>query len=94
MKIMIGKKEGNISIPSEILKQAGLNSTDELELHISDGMVFMAKKQVSTNDPRIATNDPMLLGGESSERANEICIGCDSEDRPYMEDEFDKEESL
>ena len=82
MKITIGKREKNISIPSEILKQAGLNSTDELELHISDGVVFMAKKQVSTNDPRIATNDPMLPDGESSERTNEICLGCDGEDRP------------
>ena len=82
MKITIGKKEGNIFIPSEILKQAGLNSTDVLELRISDGMVFMAKKQVSTNDPRIATNDPMLPDGESSERTNEICLGCDGEDRP------------
>ena len=44
MKITIGKRERNIFIPSEILKLAGLNSTDELELHISDGVVFMAKK--------------------------------------------------
>ena len=44
MKITIGKREKNIPIPSEILKLAGLNSTDELELHISDGKVFMAKK--------------------------------------------------
>ena len=82
MKITIGKREKNIPIPSEVLKQAGLNSTDELELHISDGMVFMAKKQVSANDQRIATSDPMLLDGKSSERANEICLGCDGEDRP------------
>ena len=82
MKITIGKRERNIFIPSEILKLAGLNSTDELELHISDGMVFMAKKQVSANGQRIATSDPMLLDGKSSERADEICLGCDGGDLP------------
>lgn len=90
MKITIGKRtDGDLCITYEILKEAGLNITDELELHISDSMVLMTKKQMSVNDLRSAMNGLMLLGGEFSERANEICAGCDGEDCPYLEDEED-----
>lgn len=90
MKTTISKNiEGKICISTTILRQAGLSVAEELELHISESMIVVTKKQMSANELRIAVDELMALGGEFNSKANEICAGCDGEDCPYLWDEND-----
>ncbi len=91
MKTVIRKSaDGHLTIGAETLRQAGLSIPDELELHVSGGMIVITKAQMSANELRESMDELMALGGEFSRRANEICAGCDGEDCPYLGDEDDE----
>ena len=88
MKTTIDKStSGDARLTVEMLRQAGLAWTEELEAHVSGSTIIVTKKQMSANDLREAMGSLTALATEFKERANEICVGCDGEDCPYLEDE-------
>ena len=93
MKITIEKSaSGDARLTAEMLRQAGLAWSDELEVHVSGSAIIVTRKQMSANDLREAMGSLVSLATEFRERANEICAGCDGEDCPYLEDESDEGE--
>ncbi len=91
MKITIEKSaSGDAQLTAEMLRQAGLAWSDELEVHVSGSAIIVTKKQTSANDLREAMSSLVALADEFRKRANEICAGCDGEDCPYLEDESDE----
>ena len=91
MKTTIEKSvSGDARLTAEMLRQAGLAWADELEVQVSVSAIIVTKKQMSANDLRDAMGSLTALATEFKERANEICVGCDGEDCPYLEDESDE----
>ncbi len=91
MRITIEKSaSGDARLTAEMLSQAGLAWSDELEAHVSGNAIIVTKKQMSANDLREAMSSLVTLADEFKKRANEICAGCDGEDCPYLEDESDE----
>ena len=92
MKITIKKSaSGDARLTAEMLRQAGLAWSDELEVHVSGSAIIVTRKQMSANDLREAMGSLVSLATEFRERANEICAGCDGEDCPYLEDEGEED---
>ena len=93
MKTTIEKSaSGDARLTAEMLRQAGLAWSNELEVHVSGSAIIVTRKQMSANDLREAMSSLIALATEYKERANEICAGCDGEDCPYLEDESDEGE--
>ena len=92
MIIIEKSASGDARLTAEMLRQAGLAWSEELEAHVSGNAITVTKKQMSANDLREAMGSLVALANEFRKRANEICAGCDGEDCPYLEDESNGED--